>query len=401
MKKIILIFIPLLFLGFLAVKVIPPEKTDIDKNTKQDTYRKSENTKKQKVDRNNSVRIKQSVNCKTCHETEYPTHYDPGLLECPRTDMVTVYHPPDEGPETVLIDEMSSLYNGVNFPHKIHAEMSEMSGGCTGCHHYNTTGPVLNCRKCHSVKRSRDDISLPDLKAAYHRQCVSCHRQWNNDRGCNKVCHQSIESTSKKISDEEKGLSHPEINIPDKLVWQTNSKTNKTVTFYHNEHTELFKLECKSCHTSEGCISCHLEKSIREKLNTALTERSIEEHHKPCSNCHMGNSCNKCHKDHVMQPFDHGTSSGWVLKSYHKNVNCSNCHGSSLPYKRTGHKCVTCHKNFTAKFDHKLAGFEFSEGHTGLECKNCHAGDDFIKTPVCTECHDDKSYPQDLPGKRK
>lgn len=401
MKKFILIFLPLLFLGFLAVKVLPPASPDTEQVTKPDTNNITENTNYQKVKKNNTARIHQSVSCKTCHETEFPTPDMPGLLECPREDMVTVHHSPQEGPETVVIDEMSSLYTGVIFPHKIHAEMSEMSQGCTGCHHYNTTGPVLNCRKCHSAARNRSDISLPDLKAAYHRQCVCCHRQWSRDAGCNKICHQNIEGTIKKITETNKGISHPEINIPVRLVWQTESKTNKTVTFYHNEHTDLFKIDCKSCHNSESCIKCHLKKNEGDKLNTIKLVRSIEEHHKPCINCHLGNNCTKCHKEDIMKPFDHSVSSGWSLKPYHTNIECTKCHREKMPYRKSGHKCVTCHKNFTVKFDHKLAGFEFSEEHLGLECKNCHAGNDFISPPVCTECHDDKSYPQDLPGKRK
>jgi hypothetical protein len=72
-----------------------------------------------------------------------------------------------------------------------------------------------------------------------------------------------------------------------------------------------------------------------------------------------------------------------------------------MPYRPLNNKCVVCHSDFAVKFEHKLKGLIFSEAHAGLECANCHPKGDFTKTPVCTDCHDDKTYPIDLPGSRK
>jgi hypothetical protein len=114
----------------------------------------------------------------------------------------------------------------------------------------------------------------------------------------------------------------------------------------------------------------------------------------------MGNSCQKCHQEKELTPFNHGKTAGWILKSYHSNLECSKCHGSKMPYRKLDNNCTSCHKNFTSEFNHELIGFAFSENHKELECINCHANKDFTSGPVCTGCHDDKSFPADVPGKK-
>lgn len=400
MKRIHFILIPLVFFGFVISKVLTPDTESGNENITNVNPISTDQDELRKFHDNPSERVKQKLNCKSCHASEYPTRDDPGLLSCPRSDMISVYHSPEEGPETVVIDEMSDYYNGVEFSHKVHAEMSEMSGGCTGCHHYNTTGPVLNCRKCHESSRQREDISIPDLKAAYHRQCMTCHKQWSNDNSCSSRCHTRKGSDTKVNNVSHKNKTHPELTLPTKLVWETDAKVNRIVTFYHDEHINIFNISCTSCHNQESCIKCHAAGKNKDFGRMMHRERSIEEHHKPCANCHLGNSCQKCHMDKEMRGFDHTRSSGWTLKSYHSKIACEKCHGTTMPYNKVDHKCVTCHKKFSESFDHKLVGFTFTEGHTGLECKNCHSAGNFTKTPVCTDCHDDKSFPQDLPGKR-
>ncbi len=344
--------------------------------------------------------VNTALNCKSCHVSEYPTKNDPGLFNCPRGGMVSVYHSPQEGPQTVVIDEMSENYAGVVFSHRVHAEMSGMSSGCTNCHHYNTTGPVLNCRNCHEKDRRREDVSVPDLKAAYHRQCMTCHKKWSSEKGCNYLCHQNKGAQQEQKVDSLRSKSHPMLPVPKKLVWETNSEKNKIVTFYHDEHVQVFKIGCTSCHKEESCINCHGPKKQDATGKPVKIEKSLEEHHKPCIGCHYGNSCLKCHSDKELSPFDHTKTSGWQLSSFHSRLACAKCHGSRMPYRRLSTNCVSCHKDFTSEFDHKLTGFIMSDSHKELECQSCHSEKDFTKRPVCTDCHDDKSFPQDFPGKK-
>jgi len=319
--------------------------------------------------------------------------------------MISVYHPPKEGPEVVVIDEMSEYYTGVVFSHKMHSEMSEMSTGCIGCHHYNTTGAVLNCRKCHESTRTRENVSLPDLKAAYHRQCMTCHEQWGGENGCNTQCHSRKGPDSQvrlqQLIKEIRGKTHPTRPEPTKMVWETNYDKGKIVTFFHDEHVQLFKLNCSDCHSGDNCVKCHESKTPKDFSQTIEITKSEDQHHLPCSNCHYINSCQKCHKESEMMPFNHGRNTGWNLKGYHSKLDCAKCHGSNTPFRKLDNNCTSCHKDFTkGKFDHKLTGLVLSEVHMESECNDCHADGNFAKTPTCSGCHDDKSFPADSPGKK-
>jgi Class III cytochrome C family/Cytochrome c3 len=399
MKKLIYLLVPLVLACFLIITAALPQEHQ-RKRQERNRVNSEQNALRIEVTDYSTQQNRSALKCKSCHTSEYPTPKDPGLIDCPRENLVSVYQSPKEGPESVIIDEMSDKYSGVVFSHRVHAEMSEMSTGCAGCHHYNTTGPILNCRKCHERSRNREDVSVPDLKAAFHRQCLSCHKQWSGENGCNSLCHTRKVENADNRSGTFVTKIHPVLPEPGKITWETNSDVNKTVTFFHDEHVKLFDIKCTSCHTSESCIKCHVLKGRTESGKPVKIEKTLEEHHKPCIKCHYGNKCTKCHFDKEMSPFDHAKTSGWVLKTYHSKLACAKCHGNIMPYRSMSSKCISCHKEYASDFDHKLIGITFSEAHAEIECANCHAKSDFTKTPVCSDCHDDKTYPADLPGSK-
>lgn len=405
MKKVLFISIPLLLMAYLIViTLIPRTKPENLEAQNTASYNQVQETNYNK--NIPSSHFDKSINCKTCHACEYPTKEDPCLLDCPRESMVSVNHSPKEGPEVVVINEMSEYYSGVVFSHKIHAEMSDISTGCTGCHHFNTTGPVMNCKKCHDSGRQREDVSIPDLKAAYHRQCMTCHKQWSGDNSCNTLCHSrkdenstsKLQQTVKEIS----GKQHPIMPKPSKMIWETGYDKGKIVTFFHDEHVQLFKLRCADCHSGDNCTKCHASKTQNDYSKTLKISKTTEEHHKPCFSCHSDNPCKKCHMQNEMLPFNHERAAGWGLSSHHISLECSKCHGKDFQTKKPDPNCTSCHKNFVkGEFDHKLAGLKLSEVHAELDCNSCHLQNNFAKPPVCTECHDDKSYPKNSPGPKK
>ncbi len=403
MKKIFFIIIPVILIGYiLIITLLPRTKSEnIKSNDKVSSIPNVINTNKDMP----LDHVKQALNCKSCHTCEYPTKQDPCLINCPRNDMESIFHSSKEGPDVVVLDQMSENYTGVVFSHKIHSQMAEMSSGCTNCHHYNTTGPILNCRECHDNIRTREDVSIPDLKAAYHRQCTACHLQWSHDNGCNSQCHLRKDANTQPLSKEQinaiTNKTHPVRTEPTKLIWETNYASGKIVTFFHDEHNKLFKIDCKTCHSQDNCIKCHDSKIKKDLNNPIQTTKSAEEHHKPCSTCHsVTNNCQKCHSEKETSPFNHGRSVGWTLKSYHSQLTCAGCHGNGTP-KKLDRTCTNCHKNFVpGKFDHKKTGLVLSESHKDIECKECHTNNDFSIAPVCKNCHDDKSYPAQSPGKK-
>jgi hypothetical protein len=93
-------------------------------------------------------------------------------------------------PEKVIIDTLSDEYEPVNFPHfkifnkiKSNIEKNTLARSfhktdktlCVGCHHYSPPSLTpVKCQSCHS-KTGKSNNDRPDLKTAYHRQCISCH----------------------------------------------------------------------------------------------------------------------------------------------------------------------------------------------------------------------------------
>jgi len=306
------------------------------------------------------------------------------------------------------MDQMKGEYAPTVFSHLLHAEMSEMyHGGCQGCHHYNTTGPILACKKCHEAERKRTNIKTPDLKAAYHRQCVPCHRQWNIKSNCNSCHTQKNKYNPEHLVREKDRIEstvHPYIAEPNRIVYETNYNKGKFISFYHNDHVGLFSLNCVACHKDENCIKCHNKSNF--VTNTAnpfdkkfKVHKTIDEHHKPCNTCHKNDNCQYCHKNAPTSSFSHNASVGWPLKGYHEDVTCLKCHINGK-FSKINNNCSSCHKNFKpGKFDHKSTGLLLSENHTDLDCESCHEDPNYNKKPVCESCHDDKNFPKHMPGK--
>ena len=62
--------------------------------------------------------------------------------------------------------------------------------------------------------------------------------------------------------------------------------------------------------------------------------------------------------------------------------------------------CTSCHAGWNLKtFNHKITDLILDDMHIEFDCGDCHIGEDFSKKPSCENCHDDKNYPDDKPGK--
>ena len=347
---------------------------------------------------------KLNISCKTCHTCDVPTKDEPCLILCPREKIATVYQKPEQTPELIVIDQINDRYGPVYFSHKIHAQMSVMSGGCENCHHFNTSGPILKCNSCHESTRKREDVSLPDLKGAYHRQCMDCHREWSHETGCNS-CHtlkkNLKDSKHEQVQKKYSGKDHPPLLEPTHITYQTNSDKGKLVTFYHDDHTKKFGLSCVSCHKQESCTKCHdVNKSTNDKPKTVNVKRSFEEQHKNCISCHKEDKCSSCHSSTKLEPFDHAKTTGWALGKHHTKLSCAKCHGSKLPYKKLDNKCTSCHQGWNKEtFKHSLTGLQLDEAHLELSCEDCHAENNYAEKPSCANCHENYVYPKNKPGK--
>jgi len=338
--------------------------------------------------------LPKDIKCNTCHECDIPTKENPCMILCPRDKMATIYHSPEEGPDILTLNELESVsdfYEPVIFTHKLHAEMAGMAGGCTLCHHYNPPGNIINCDQCHSINRIREDISKPDLKGAFHQQCMNCHRAWSNDVECTP-CHQLKGQTENiQVVKETTKRTHPIIIEPVNFVYNTKTEYGNKVDFSHKEHTTIFGLECSQCHQNESCVKCHNKIPTTEKA-----ELTTEEKHATCSKCHeTQKDCGFCHTDNKKVPFNHLARTGWELGKFHSTLDCQRCHVQKGQFTGLDCECANCHTEWDSEnFNHKITGTPLDEIHMENECEDCHSTCNYTK-PTCDNCHDEEiTYPE-------
>jgi len=335
------------------------------------------------------------LDCGACHTCEHPTADSPCLIACPRVEAVkeTVPHGIEEAPDSVSLGRLSSIYGPAHFDHKQHAQMSRMGGDCATCHHYSPAGRIPPCSECHDASRSESSLGMPSLKGAFHRQCLSCHREWSHETSCN-VCHLPREGTplaAEVDTTDIIGISHPAIAAPDVKVYQTPYPPAPVVTFFHQDHIDLFGLRCVDCHRQENCGRCH-----DTQKPTAMT-RTPSQVHAVCNDCHSDDACGRCHDVKERPPFTHALT-GWPLNRFHQDLVCGACHPAGQRVARLNPKCVTCHESWTQEnFNHSIVGLELDEIHREIDCADCHALRQYDAAPTCNRCHDDGRTAYDTP----
>jgi hypothetical protein len=295
------------------------------------------------------------------------------------------------GPDVVLLRELVALYEPVPFAHASHARMAEMWDGCTTCHHrppstqptteaavhlinartQDASTKIPACKSCHAILPvDAASIRQPTLKAAYHRQCLNCHREWMHGNAC-VICHkpldprvttmktdETIASSSSPspatlpVADDIIGRMHPPIAPPDVATYRARvtPADGKNVLFRHKEHVATFGLKCVSCHHRDNCANCHDSTSSA----TATTNhkpvhpgKTWRDSHEPCSSCHEQDRCTHCHFDDAKPApaaFDHRLT-GQALDKDHASLGCVTCHEDLRTPTQLTCGDASCHKD--------------------------------------------------------
>ena len=117
---------------------------------------------------------------------------------------------PMHGPYKVSIDALSEKYLPSNFTHRRHVSslMERIRNDklarafhnspavlCSTCHHRSPlSAKPPKCGSCHTKEIDRMHPNRPNLKAAYHLQCMGCHKGMNvsrpKDTDCT-TCHKA------------------------------------------------------------------------------------------------------------------------------------------------------------------------------------------------------------------
>ena len=309
---------------------------------------------------------------------------------------------PPEIPGKIQIDRLENIFKPVDFDHRLHAEMAVMGEGCVTCHHHAEDEIYAPCGDCHLEVEEEASLAMPTLNGAYHRNCLNCHRDWSADHRC-ETCHakQKLRFNTRRSLDATDFLAHPhkEIKIPDVLHFVRPESKQKPVLFHHQEHVELYRLQCEHCHRQTRCATCHKEAMAPSQKVMTLTV-----HHAPCSSCHdtqTETDCSQCHRDTPSDGFSHELT-GWALNRFHIPLKCEQCHSGTSPITALDQNCISCHDNFMlGAFDHSVTGLQLTDGHEEIDCGDCHGAGRFDQTPSCVACHDeDLAYPEDIPGIR-
>jgi hypothetical protein len=346
--------------------------------------------------------------CSSCHTCDNPMPGSLCLRACIRG--AAWEEAEKRAPDLVILNELEALYLPVPFDHRGHAEMAEMTQGCVVCHHHTPEGAEHPaCKSCHEVSPVREDMRKPSLKAAYHRQCLSCHREWSHETACG-VCHPPKAGLGGRnprmgipSKDDIIGTMHPPIPEPDVEIYETKHlfRAGTNVVFRHKEHIHRFGFRCVECHREDNCLRCHEEG--REHTQEVKT---LEEHHNPCVTCHDvvdPEKCGHCHyEEGKPEPprFDHANT-GWPLDRYHKQKGCRDCH-VAVRFVKLDRECNSCHSDWEPdSFDHAVTGQLLDSNHEDIDCADCHADRKFDSPPRCDECHEEEEgivYPAKRPG---
>ncbi len=107
-------------------------------------------------------------------------------------EAVTVTYDDQEIPETVAIKALTNQYEEVKLPHRkiVNTLFNDIKNNklanyfhhekgtiCQGCHHNSPAAKKPpNCGSCHGRPFNEKDAFKPGLMAAYHRQCMECHK---------------------------------------------------------------------------------------------------------------------------------------------------------------------------------------------------------------------------------
>ena len=164
-----------------------------------------------------------ALDCKACHTSKVPTKADPALRACPRL-LIKGFHSVDEAPATMTLGT-AGVYGPVKFSHRAHAQMAQTGKGCSGCHHYDQAGPIQQCEACHSATRARADLTKPDVRAAIHRQCLECHREWDGPNKCGS-CHAQQGGVA-AVGAKPATAHAPTPKAPTRVVYQTTAAEGK------------------------------------------------------------------------------------------------------------------------------------------------------------------------------
>lgn len=243
---------------------------------------------------------------------------------------------------------------------------------CVSCHrqddddkgHRGRFGP--RCERCHGegdwkapAFRHDRDTHFPLLDRHRSVKCEHCHRSpLYRDKTPTRcyACH--------RPDDEAKGHRAA---LGEKCEQCHDARSWKESRFAHDRDTK-FPLRAK--HLAANCRTCHKPGRPGEKLPLACVGCHRGEDNDKGHKGRFGPKCEACHNERSFKPadFDHGRDAKFVLTGRHLPLACDACHRDPLYAGKSESRCHVCHKKDDVHF-----------GSFDLQCGKCHLADNWRK----------------------
>lgn len=155
-------------------------------------------------------RQQDQLSCQNCHmaennpEAQKPDNKMLAAIALESRQAISATYDNEDIPENVKIGALMNKYEPVKFPHRkivntlfnnikdnklaryFHHEKGTI---CQGCHHNSPAAKKPpKCASCHGQPFNERDPFKPGLMAAYHRQCMECHKEMDIKKPVSTKC---------------------------------------------------------------------------------------------------------------------------------------------------------------------------------------------------------------------
>lgn len=361
--------------------------------------------------------------------------------------------------DSPLVNTFEDLYGPVRFMHSKHA--TTLKGNCALCHHAspkgaNAAGPnegdrlseTVACRSCHQEPFNPEHPDRIGLKAAYHQQCMDCHKTMHQGPLDCVGCHR------KNVPDHSDLVRLPDDPTPMQVtaeclrchekagqdmltsahwLWKgpspfTVDRQKKIMSGKATDTMNNFCIglpsnwpRCTSCHAGYGWKDASFDFSDTSRMDCLICHDTTGSYAKapPAAGMpdpkvdlvfvakHVGNSsrnaCGDCHfaggGGDAVKHADMSSVLRWPDRNCDVHMggydfDCSECHktvnhkirgrSTSLPVAEGSRSCEDCHST-KPHYGDALMDYHLNKHCETVACNTCH-------TPVFSKCIPTKTW---------
>lgn len=279
-----------------------------------------------------------------------------------------------------IIKKRNDLYGPVRFMHKKHAMV--VNNDCKRCHHFRPEDPkareITPCSSCHQESFKKDYPERVGLKAAFHLQCINCHRNMRKGPTSNcTACHSKNVPDHTKMVKLKKNSTQKEVTA-ECLRCHESTSLNILRSAHGKNFEDKREIDCLACHDSSGKY-----KQGEKNVNYGLLIKNIgHPTRKNCGNCHFKDK--KKDISHAnLNPHLASSNKNLDVHMGGMDFSCQSCH-KTKNHRKVSEKvsCDDCHM----KKPHSggMVSHHLNMHSDHVACNTCHSPTSFNKIPEKT-----------------